>query len=104
MIIAVIDSLKFIPDVHKHTVYYHENAQKFAFEDWRSKLGTFKAVLAKDEYEAVGKLSEQLRNYVSNSWLGGDVEDFRFFIRYTEVEDGQFWLEPSIFICKEFKL
>lgn len=103
MIVAMLSKLTYVPNARKHTVYYAENCQKLNRSNIRDNAGTFKAVIAKDEGQAIDRIRAQVREYLrETSWLKPQPEDFVFEFQYSEVKDGEFWLMPSTSNCKSF--
>lgn len=103
MILAVIESLKFVVKPQKHTVAQADEAARFTFKDWSKKSGAYKGVIAKDEKEAVSKLREQIKTVLRTSMTGLNPCDFVFEIRYTPADpDGFLWVDPCISPMKDF--
>lgn len=104
MVIAIISELIFNEQPTTHTVQYANDNSKLAFLNGREKLGTFKAVIANDEADAVVKLRKQLQEYLSRCWQHPKLKDFEFRINYTEVKNDEFWLIPNTSSCTKYPI
>lgn len=104
MIIAIVDNLQFNCDPSRHTVFYAEHCRTIAYADYNAMLGTFKAVIAEDDEEAVKLLGAQIKKWLTTEIVWGPVNpaDFTFGFRSAEVNDKHFWLIPSRLDCRQY--
>lgn len=98
MILAGIDTVTFVEDHRRHTVYYTENCRRLNQAAYRDGFGTFGHVLAVNEEQAALLLSVQLRDRLAScAWGDVDANDFVFTIRTQEQrEDGTIWIPCSV--------
>ena len=79
----------------KHIVAFVEMAQRFAKQDADQLSGNFKAVIHENRGEAIEMLrqhlAESMSKYPMMKYPGASLEDFKFKVSITEVENGLLW-------------
>jgi len=83
MILAIVDSLRFKENKLTQTVHYYENCKRLEFTYFLERQGSLPAVIADTKEEAIEKLREAIKNYLSTCvWGKPNAKDFVFSIRY----------------------
>ncbi len=103
MIVAILSTLEYVENPDEHTVRYSDYCKELEFTD-RANYGNFKAVIAKDDFEAEEKIRKQVLDYlrIGFGFMMVNPKDFRFEFRFSDVKNNEFWLIPSVSTCRSY--
>jgi len=104
MIIAVIDQLVFRANEYKQSAIAYRIGKELAERDWTKWKNNIRAVLADNTNEAGKMLAKEMAEYLAPAHWEPNPKDFYIKIRWTEVKDGQFWIDPCITNSTQFEL